>query len=103
MKGDFSVPQMFNNISEKYEFLNHLFSFYLDEYWREKAVKLLNDGKILDVATGTGEVIKKIVKHKNYKIIIGIDLANEMLKKAVLNKNYKNVFLYFWQWRKTTS
>ena len=95
MKGDFSVPEMFNKISEKYEFLNHLFSFYLDEYWRERAVKLLNEGKILDVATGTGEVIKKIVKNKNYKIIVGIDLANEMLKKAVLNKNYKNVFYIF--------
>ncbi len=92
MKGGLSVPQMFNKISQKYEFLNHLFSFYLDEYWREKAVKLLNDGKILDVATGTGEVIKKIVKNKNYKMIIGIDLSKEMLKKAILNKNYKNVF-----------
>ena len=95
MKGDFSVPQMFNKISKKYEFLNHLFSFYLDEFWREKAVKLLNDGKILDVATGTGEVIKKIVKNKNYKIIVGVDLADEMLKNAVLNKNYKNVFYIF--------
>ena len=95
MRGGFSVPQMFNKISEKYEFLNHLFSFYLDEYWREKAVKLLNNGKILDVATGTGEVIKKVVKNKSYKIIIGIDLADEMLKKAILNRNYKNVFYIF--------
>ena len=68
MKGDFSVPQMFYKISEKYEFLNHLFSFYLDEYWREKAVKLLKDGKIFDVATGTG--FKDIILTLLYSLLL---------------------------------
>ncbi|MEO0213805.1 MAG: ubiquinone/menaquinone biosynthesis methyltransferase [candidate division WOR-3 bacterium] len=91
MKGDFSVPQMFDKISHKYEFLNHLFSFYLDEYWRKKLASFTK-GKVLDAATGTGEVIKHIIKNKDVKFVVGIDLAPKMLSYAIKNKNYKNAF-----------
>ncbi len=90
MMGDLSIPQMFNKISYRYEFLNHLFSFYLDEYWREKLSKFAK-GFVLDVGTGTGEVIKHLANNKKVKSIIGIDLAEEMLKYAIRNKNFPNV------------
>jgi demethylmenaquinone methyltransferase/2-methoxy-6-polyprenyl-1,4-benzoquinol methylase len=35
------VAQMFNNISHKYDFLNHLLSGGIDILWRKKAIKLL--------------------------------------------------------------
>ncbi len=81
---------MFDKISYRYEFLNHLFSFGLDELWRKELSKLV-EGKVLDVATGTGEVVKHLVNSKNVKSIIAIDLAKEMLKYALKNKNLSKV------------
>ncbi len=52
------VAQMFNNISKRYDLLNHLLSLGIDIYWRKQAIKLLKPEKpelILDIATGTGD------------------------------------------------
>eukprot|EP01041_Mallomonas_annulata_P037389 gene37389-60675_t len=43
---------MFNNISAKYDFLNHFLSLGIDKLWRKKAVKMLAEIKpkrILDI------------------------------------------------------
>ena len=48
------VEQMFDNISVKYDFLNHFLSLGIDKIWRKKAVKELQEvspRKILDIAT----------------------------------------------------
>ena len=45
------VAQMFDNISEKYDYLNHLLSMGIDKIWRKKAIKILkeyNPKKILN-------------------------------------------------------
>ena len=52
------VAKMFDNISGKYDFLNHFLSFQIDKYWRKKAIKLLHKhhpNTILDIATGTAD------------------------------------------------
>ena len=35
------VATMFNNISHKYDFLNHFLSLGIDILWRKKAVRML--------------------------------------------------------------
>ena len=52
------VEKMFDNISAKYDFLNHLLSFGIDHIWRRKLLTSLlkNPSFILDVATGTGDL-----------------------------------------------
>ena len=35
------VATMFNNISRKYDFLNHFLSLGIDIIWRKKAIRLL--------------------------------------------------------------
>jgi len=35
------VAEMFDNISEKYDFLNHFLSLGIDHLWRKKAIKML--------------------------------------------------------------
>ena len=35
------VAQMFDNISHRYDFLNHFLSLGIDNIWRKKAVKLI--------------------------------------------------------------
>ena len=63
---------MFDDISGRYDFLNHLLSLGIDLHWRRVLVKRLNisDGQaILDVATGTGDVGFAILKHHKVNII----------------------------------
>ena len=58
---------MFNNISGRYDFLNHFLSLGIDKLWRRKAVKQLKDlnpNKILDIATGTGDFALALLKLK---------------------------------------
>lgn len=75
---------MFNEISGKYDFLNHFLSLGIDYSWRRKFVKLLSFYKprrILDVATGTGDLAFMICKLAPDQIT-GIDIAGNMLAIA---------------------
>jgi demethylmenaquinone methyltransferase / 2-methoxy-6-polyprenyl-1,4-benzoquinol methylase len=78
------VEQMFNNIAHRYDFLNHFLSLGIDKIWRKKAIqelKLLKPEKILDIATGTGDLAFAALK-LNPNEIVGIDLSEEMLNLA---------------------
>ncbi len=75
------VAEMFNNISPKYDFLNHFLSFGIDILWRKKAVKILKNyhpATILDIATGTADFAIEALA-VNPKKIIGIDISQGML------------------------
>lgn len=76
------VAEMFDNISPKYDFLNHFLSMGIDYSWRKKVVKLISKNKptnILDIATGTGDLAIAMRKTKATKIV-GLDLSEGMLK-----------------------
>ncbi|MGB3585677.1 MAG: bifunctional demethylmenaquinone methyltransferase/2-methoxy-6-polyprenyl-1,4-benzoquinol methylase UbiE, partial [Tunicatimonas sp.] len=75
------VAQMFNNISKRYDLLNHLLSAGIDIYWRKKAIKLLKPYQpkhILDVATGTADFAIEALALNPDKVI-GIDISDGML------------------------
>lgn len=87
------VAEMFNNISTKYDFLNHFLSLGIDRVWRRKAINHLMDlqpKSILDVATGTGDFAIQALK-LNPEKIIGIDISEGMLKVG-LEKIKRNGF-----------
>ena len=78
------ISSMFDDISPKYDFLNHFLSFGFDKLWRKKAVKLLkpyNPSVILDIATGTGDFAIEALKLKPEKIT-GIDISVKMIEIA---------------------
>lgn len=94
------VKTMFNNIAGRYDFLNHFLSFNIDRVWRSKLKKCikkdfdlnseaLTSVKLLDIATGTGDLAFTLSSLKP-KSITGIDLAEEMLvvarKKSIKKK-----------------
>ncbi len=75
------VATMFNNISKKYDFLNHFLSFGVDIIWRKKAIRLLKKKQpkqILDIATGTGDFAIAALKLNPIKVT-GIDISEGML------------------------
>lgn len=75
------VATMFNNISKKYDFLNHFLSLGIDILWRKKAIKLLKPHQpkiMLDIATGTGDFALEALSLNPSKIV-GIDISEGML------------------------
>ncbi|GAB4379451.1 MAG: bifunctional demethylmenaquinone methyltransferase/2-methoxy-6-polyprenyl-1,4-benzoquinol methylase UbiE [Salibacteraceae bacterium] len=89
------IASMFDNISGRYDLLNHLLSLNIDKYWRGRAVKLLAGYRpktILDVATGTGDFAISLMKLEPEKIT-GIDISEGMLEvgqKKVVEKQLDN-------------
>lgn len=79
------VASMFDNIAPKYDFLNHVLSLGIDKMWRRKMIKILRihkPKKILDIATGTGDLAIEASKLKP-ESVTGIDISDEMLKIAI--------------------
>lgn len=75
------VATMFNNISKKYDFLNHFLSLGIDIIWRKKAIRLLKKQQpkqILDIATGTGDFAITALRLNPDKVT-GIDISKGML------------------------
>lgn len=76
------VRRIFDSISYRYDFLNHLLSGGVDFYWRKKALKLSNINEntiLLDVACGTGD-FAIAAKKMGVQKIVGADLSLNMLK-----------------------
>lgn len=86
------VARMFNNISAKYDFLNHLLSMGIDHLWRKRAVNFLKPLQpeiMLDIATGTGDFAIAALEI-NPKKVYGIDISTGMLdmgRKKLEKKN----------------
>lgn len=78
------VAEMFDNISNRYDFLNHFLSMGIDKGWRKKAIRLLAPSqpkKILDIATGTGDFAIEAMK-LNPEYVIGCDISEGMMEKG---------------------
>jgi demethylmenaquinone methyltransferase/2-methoxy-6-polyprenyl-1,4-benzoquinol methylase len=76
------VEEMFDQISHRYDLLNHLLSVNIDKAWRNKAIKMLKvfqPKTILDIATGTADFAIAAGK-LNPEKITGIDLSEGMLR-----------------------
>jgi len=86
--------EMFTAIAPRYDFLNWLLSVGQDKYWRKQAVDLLDPIRrdhILDVATGTCDIVIEIAKRNLAVRIFGIDFSQRMLelgKAKVFRSNY---------------
>lgn len=87
------VATMFNNISAKYDFLNHFLSLGIDKLWRKRAIKelkALKPKRILDIATGTGDFALEALKINPHNII-GVDISEGMLKVGMEKMKAKEV------------
>lgn len=81
-KGE-QIRNMFGAIAPRYDFLNRLLSLGIDRRWRRIAVGLVRcgaGGRVLDVATGTGDVALTIAARTSPDVrVTGIDFCEEMV------------------------
>jgi demethylmenaquinone methyltransferase/2-methoxy-6-polyprenyl-1,4-benzoquinol methylase len=79
------VRDMFDNIAPTYDRLNHILSLSIDKVWRRRVVRLvrrLKPQRIMDLATGTGDLAIKMAQRIPKAHIMGVDLSENMLAVA---------------------
>lgn len=78
------VPEIFAGIAGRYDRVNRFLSFGQDRRWRKAAVKLLpsEHSRVLDLATGTGDLAFAVSRALGVKEVIGLDRSLEMLNVA---------------------
>lgn len=79
------VQAMFSAIAPRYDVLNRLLSFGADRRWRVQAARAALRGgaeRVLDVATGTGDLALTLAEMAPTAEIVGVDFAEPMLERA---------------------
>lgn len=76
------VRRMFDSIAGRYDMLNRMLSLGMDRLWRRKMVDSLRPSspqRILDVASGTGDLALLMCRRLQPQQIIAADLSEEMM------------------------
>jgi demethylmenaquinone methyltransferase/2-methoxy-6-polyprenyl-1,4-benzoquinol methylase len=76
------IACLFNGIARWYDFLNHFLSAGQDVYWRKRQVRGLRVppmGRVLDLAAGTMDVSREILRRYPGVSIIAMDVSSSML------------------------
>lgn len=77
------VTQMFDTISGEYDGLNRLISLGLDQKWRDNVVEMVaatHPDTIMDIATGTGDLVIKMAQKTKASRLVGLDISSGMLE-----------------------
>jgi demethylmenaquinone methyltransferase/2-methoxy-6-polyprenyl-1,4-benzoquinol methylase len=80
-----AVRSMFGRVARRYDLANHLLSGGLDFWWRECASEIVRrwePSRVLDLATGSGDLALTIAKKLPEIEITGADFCVEMLERA---------------------
>jgi len=81
------VTHMFDTISEEYDGLNRMISLGLDQKWRDNVVQMVADHNpkvVMDIATGTGDLVIKMAQQTQAEKLIGLDISSGMLEVGKL-------------------
>ena len=79
------VRTMFSAIAHRYDFANHLLSGGLDFFWRKRAAQIVKEWqptRILDLATGSGDLALTIRAACPGAFLVGADFCHPMLLTA---------------------
>ena len=81
------VKKVFEDVFDKYDLMNDLMSLGVHRIWKKQFIEWLNpqvSTKLIDVASGTGDIAKLYLKKVNYEsLVFCVDENKEMLN---LNK-----------------
>lgn len=77
------IRSLFTRIAGRYDLLNRALTFGLDLSWRRRALALLEaPGRVLDLATGTGDLALGLARRFPRARVTGLDLTPAMLAVA---------------------
>jgi demethylmenaquinone methyltransferase/2-methoxy-6-polyprenyl-1,4-benzoquinol methylase len=79
------VSGLFDNIAAWYDFLNHFLSAGQDIYWRYRLVRFVRPGAtgaVLDLAAGTLDVSREILRQHPDMRVLSMDFSRAMLCKG---------------------
>ncbi len=74
---------MFDGIAHRYDLVNRVISLGIDQSWRKKTVRSLElqpGARVLDLATGTGDLAIMIAKLHPHVSLVGVDPSQKMLE-----------------------
>ncbi len=81
-KGE-QVREMFDSIAPAYDFMNRAMTMGVDRVWRRRAVdavEAVRPARVLDIATGTGDVAIALARRLPGVSVTGIDLSEGMVE-----------------------
>jgi len=87
------VQDMFGRIAERYNLMNRLMTGGQDTRWRKFVIQQANlpaGGKLLDLATGTGDIAFEALRSVPDAQVIGADFALPMMHVGQRNTRYGN-------------
>ena len=76
---------MFDGIASTYDLLNRLLSLGIDKRWRRRILEHLppkDQLRLLDMATGTGDLLIALSRDPRVKEAVGADLSKQMLARC---------------------
>ncbi len=76
---------MFDRIAHRYDLLNRILSLGVDRRWRRRTIRALRlaaDAKVLDLATGTGDLAFEVLRRHADARVTGLDPSPRMLEIA---------------------
>ena len=90
------VNSVFSKVYKKYDLMNDIMSFGIHRLWKEKFIEWMNprsDSKLIDVASGTGDIAKLFSKRNNNSSpVTCIEPNTGMLEEGKENlKEFKNI------------
>ena len=90
------VNSVFKKVHKKYDLMNDIMSFGIHRLWKEKFINWMNpisDSKLIDVASGTGDIAKLFSeKNNNLPEITCVEPNIGMIEEGKKNlKKFNNI------------
>ena len=91
------VQSVFSEVSQKYDLMNDFMSLGNHRIWKKNLIDLMNiqnNDIIIDVGSGTGDLIDLMIKKKKFIHAYSLDLNKKMLihgQKKILKDKITNV------------
>jgi demethylmenaquinone methyltransferase/2-methoxy-6-polyprenyl-1,4-benzoquinol methylase len=77
-----AVRTMFDRIAPRYDLLNRVLSAGIDVRWRRRCIDAVSGQQVLDVCSGTGDLLIEYLRRDPARRGIGVDLSTEMLARG---------------------
>ena len=79
------VQNVFSSVASNYDKMNDLMSFGMHRLWKKRFIEIIdikNNDVILDVGSGSGDIVNEIIKKKLLAKLYLLDLNKEMLNEG---------------------